>query len=189
MRSALRKLFPFLISKDGNLMIELALALPLLVLILFSGLDIARYIQLTHKVEQAAESIIDTVSFSENGETEDDLSRGLALAKSILKYGSSYPHISVTAESFKLDPLSNKIVIWSGAMSTDTYSCAAPQNLPDYGPSSVSSSSPSQYFTQVHLCVRAKSDFFSSRLLSLENYELFNTTYRTQVAGFGGNQL
>ncbi len=170
-------------------MIELALVLPLLVLILFSCFDIARYIQLIHNVEHAAERIIDTVSFSEKDETENDLSRGLALAKSILKYGSSYPHISVTAESFKLDPLGDKTVFWSATKGTDAYSCTLPQSRPNYGPSSIGSSSPSQYFTRVHLCVGTKSDYFSSQFLALENLELFNTTYRPQAAGFGMDQM
>ncbi|MEH6402680.1 MAG: TadE/TadG family type IV pilus assembly protein [Sneathiella sp.] len=166
--SAFRYVKGFRHAENGSVMVELAFALPILVLLLFGGFDAGRYLQLIQRADQAAmasvDALIDDPEFS-----SEDLLNTLAMAKRNLAFGGEEPDVKISITSYILSPEGASEVYFDQSEGTVPVSCNALDPAPHYTAAFVDPAAPHQYYFRVKLCVVAPDTFFLSNFLPLKN--------------------
>ncbi len=146
-------------DQRGNIMVETAISLPVLVLVLFLGTDFIRFAQLSHKADQVAAEAVRRFSQQQAA----DLSALESLRQDILNHSG----LSEAAQSFEIrgqileySAISGTSILWSGAVGDATTPCdisgVTDMNAVFDNPQSV----PRQYFSSIRLCLTPKSSFY-----------------------------
>jgi len=155
-------------SENGSVLVEVAFALPILVLLLFGGLDAGHYLQLIQKTEQAAIVIVDALTNDPDFSTEDMLD-SLALSESILTLGEMSPHVKISVTSYKLSSDGMQEIYFDKSEGAVPVLCEKSGISPRFEALFEEPSAPAQYYFQVSLCVVAADAFYLSTFLPLKN--------------------
>ncbi|GEM_PF-6315853 len=146
-------------GQRGNVMVETAIALPVLVLVLFLGTDFVRFTQLSHRVDQAAAETVR--HFSQKPVADLTVLEGLR--QDILNHSAlseEIQSIEIRGQVLEYSAVSGTNILWSGAVGDVVASCdiseGADMNATFDNPLSV----PRQHFSSIRLCVTPNSSFY-----------------------------
>jgi len=154
----------FYMCTQGSLMIEVAVALPVLVLLLFGGFDLVRYVQAVGKVDMAVSSIA-----AELRDTDEIVvtivPEIIAAAESTLSFGELAPTVSIVIEAITLDPHGNSITATLINNPSTLNACTDPLGLAALPVAREQEFAPNQYLVVVKLCADYGTNFFLSSLI------------------------
>lgn len=161
----------FFRSDRGSVLVESAFILPVFVLLIFAGIDMARLIDLTSRVNQTAALISDILS-REPTVSETDLSDSLKLAFQIVNPKGSENFLSLKISAISSQSTKGIGIIWSRLFKDEAEFCA--MVAPELGVSlsEAQESVKIGYFVVVDLCVRPAETFILSRLVLVKELRL-----------------
>ena len=146
---------------QGSLVVEAAIALPLLVILLFGSFDLVCYVQAVSKLDIAANVIANALR--DVTEINDaDLPRYLAMAERNLTFGEFSLNVGLVVEGFQVSPDGSNARLWFMKM-PNSESC---QGFAGFnGSLNAQEYIPSQYLITVKLCAEYGANFFLSSLI------------------------
>ncbi|MEH6474126.1 MAG: TadE/TadG family type IV pilus assembly protein [Sneathiella sp.] len=145
-------------------MIEVAVALPVLVLLLFGSFDLVRYVQAVGKVDMAVSSI--AAELRDIDEIADtNIPEIIAAAESTLSFGGLAPTVSIVIEEITLGSDGNSITSTLISDPSTSGTCADPSGLAALPAATEQEFAPNQHLIAVKLCAEYGTNFFLSSLI------------------------
>ncbi len=141
---------------------ETALLLPILVLIVFTGLDILRTIQLMHRVDLVTKSLGGSLAIREEVD-DQDIADLVPQIQASLGYYKRDVRIMIRVSSITLDPLNGRGENWSTAVGEPNVSCDQDGTFPSYA--AIDGQGvywPQQDFLVIRTCISPVDDFYLS---------------------------
>jgi hypothetical protein len=162
----------FFSNEQGSALVEAALLLPILVLIVFTGLDILRTIQLMHRVDLVTESLGASLATRDEVD-EQDIADLVPQVQASLGYYKRDVRIMIRVSSITLDPLNGAGEYWSAEVGETSVSCDQHGTFPSY--TAIDGEEvywPHQDFLVIRTCISPVEDFYLSsyRAHSQKNY-------------------
>lgn len=166
-------------SEQGNMLVEFAFALPILVFLLFAGVDGGRYILLGQKADQAALAAVDALTGT-SAFSEEDLRALLRMTESTFGTGGGMLSVKVSLTNYVFLPDGTHEVNFDQSEGAIPVLCRNSDRLPQYEVALEEPSAPKIYVYRVKICVVAADSFFLSSFLPLKN-----TAFSSLAFGFG----
>lgn len=169
----------YLACERGNILVETAIALPMLVFLFFGGFDLTRYIYLIHKSDQTTALVADTIARMQQRNIPVDIDQLLMLAQQNLSFGSYRPTLKIGAETVSLLPNGDMRSIWNDVVGDTTIDCSAMSILPNYSIEDIDPKAPRQTLVRVQICIETYSGFYLSNFLPLRSIILKSISLRS----------
>ena len=169
----------YLLCERGNIMVETAIALPMLVFLFFGGFDLTRYIYLIHKSDQAAALAADTIARMQLRNISIDLNQLLMQTQENLALGSYRPVMKIGAKVVSLRPNGETHSVLESFVGDMTIGCSGAGLLPNYSIEDADPTAPRQTLVSVQICIQATNDFYTSTFLPLQSIILTSVSFRS----------
>ncbi len=184
-----RLLYSLLYKEDGNILIELAIILPILFLLLFGGLDVSRYAQLVQKTDQTTAIFAEVIGDLSQSDQEASLERLLPFIQRQISFGAYNPQIKIQADYITFGADGRNSLNWSRSAGDTLANCPEDLEIPTFAMDEGEPSLPRHAFVRVEICVVAGSGFYLSNILSAgsSSYQsMFLHPVRSAVSGYKG---
>ncbi|PHQ69879.1 MAG: hypothetical protein COB93_06905 [Sneathiella sp.] len=151
---------------DGNVMVEAALFIPVIMFLLFAGVDLVRFVQMTFQADRAAGVLADQFA-QQRSFTESDFVNAAQVAHKIVDGAGLASVVSVQISSLRVHPVDASEILWSRAATTGASACLSPSSGFTSPSASANGSAKINYFVMVSVCAEPSPTFFFSSLLSM----------------------
>ncbi|MEP3246600.1 MAG: TadE/TadG family type IV pilus assembly protein [Sneathiella sp.] len=160
------------------MIVEVAIILPLLILMIFAGTDMIRYVQTLHQVDLVSASLAARLS-RQSVLQEADFEGALGQAQSLLE-AIDASDLELTSRVIRLLPSGEEQLVWMHRVGGEQAGCSEGGALPHYLISDVNPAAPRQQFFQIRLCLTLKSAFYLTSILPKERFVI--SSFAAQLA-------
>ncbi|OUR80203.1 hypothetical protein A9Q83_01890 [Alphaproteobacteria bacterium 46_93_T64] len=164
-------------NRNGSLMIEVAVALPVLVLLLFGGIDLTRYVQAIHKTDIAVDVIADELR-DDPYVSSEDVSALLQSTQTTMSFKEFTPSLEMTVGGLVLHSNGSSTKAWQVQNSFPSGKCNGIEAMALQPTENLGSFTPNQYLIAVKLCTVFKGEFFLSSIIPISARQITSTAVR-----------
>ncbi len=150
------------------MIVEVAIILPVLILLIFAGTDMIRYVQTLHKLDLVSVSLVTRLS-RQSVLQAADFDGALGQAQSLLETTSS-SDLGLKSRVIRLLPSGEQQLVWLHKAGAGQIGCGEVGTLPSYLVSGANPEAPRQFFFKFHLCLTLKSAFYLTSILPAERF-------------------
>ncbi len=150
------------------MIVEVAIILPVLILLIFAGTDMIRYVQTLHKLDLVSDSLVTRLS-RQSVLQAADLEGALGQAQSLLETTSS-SDLGLKSRVIRLLPSGEQQLVWLHKAGGEPAGCGEGGAFPSYSVNGANPEAPRQLFFQNHLCFTLKSAFYLTSILPAERF-------------------